>query len=97
MGVITGQYGISNVCYYTTMYVQVWQPDSSLTLWIKEGAFKETPDKKRRRAVRSGRTSKFVKTIENGFSSIKIPFSILMPWALLWKFPVVNVTFTWAV
>ena len=48
--------------YYTAVYVQVCQPDSGLTLWIKEGIPKETPDKKRSRAVRSGRTRKVIKT-----------------------------------
>ena len=30
----------SNVRYYTTVYVQVWQSDSGLTLWTKEGTSK---------------------------------------------------------
>ena len=55
---------ISNVRYYTTVHIQVWESDSGLTLWIKEGTSKETLDKKYRRAVRSGRTSKFIKTIK---------------------------------
>ena len=54
---------ISNVHYYTTVYVQIWQPNSGLTLWIKEGTTKETSVlKKRRRTVRSGRTPNFTET-----------------------------------
>ena len=50
------------MCYYTTVCVQVWQPDSGLALGIIEGNPKEMPDMKSRRAVRCGRTSKFIET-----------------------------------
>ena len=107
--------------YYSVRKVR--QPDSSLTLWINEGASKET---KRRRTVRSGCTSKFMRllikvrrTLRDGphtyivcgtrvnlpISRVsyelhgcllrtdffhKISFSVLLPWALFRKFPVIG-------
>ena len=98
---------LMSVLHYSVL--QVWHPDSCLTLWIKEGTSKEMPDKKRKRAIRSGCTLKSLKTtgckmglshlptlwyssqsanfqsflrtaqalIENGFSSLEIPFPCL--------------------
>ena len=42
--------------YHTIVHIQVWQLDSGLTLSINKGTSKETPDKKLRRAVKSGCT-----------------------------------------
>ena len=44
--------------YHTVVYMQVWQPDSDLTLWMNKGTSKETFDKKLRSAVKSGRPRK---------------------------------------
>ena len=50
------------MCITILQCTQRFGNTTAVLLWIKEGTYKEAPDKKRRSAVRSGRTGMFIKT-----------------------------------